>query len=125
MANIAIIGASSKRNKFANKAVRAFVEHGDTVFPIHPVEQVVEGLPAFSSVKDVPQPIDVASFYVPASAGLHIIEEVAEKGIPRVLLNPGAESPELLRRAAELGIKAEQVCSIRMIGRSPSEFSEK
>ncbi len=44
------------------------------------------------------------------------------KGIRRVLLNPGAESDELLQRAAELGIEATVACSILLAGRAPSEF---
>jgi acyl-CoA synthetase (NDP forming) len=121
---IAIIGATPRRSKFANKAVRAFKERGDTVIPIHPASAEVEGLTAYTSVLDVPAPIDVASFYVQPSVGLKIIEECAAKAIPKVLLNPGAESPELLQRAAELGVEAICTCSIVMIGRSPSEFSE-
>ncbi len=121
---IAIIGATSRRSKFANKAVRAFLEHGDTVIPIHPAQSEIEGLRVYASVLDVPQTIDVANFYVPANIGQRVLDECAQKGIPRVILNPGAASSELLQRAHELNIEAVQACSIRMISRAPSEFSE-
>ena len=122
MPSIAIIGASARRSKFGNKAVRAYHERGYTVYPIHPAHDEVEGLPVYKSVLDVPEPIDEASFYVPPGVGLNVIEEVARKGIRRVTLNPGAESPELLQRAAELGIEAVVACSILAVGRYPSEF---
>lgn len=121
---IAIIGATSRRDKFANKAVRAFMQHGDTVVPIHPAQTEVEGLRAYPSVLDVPENIDVASFYVPANVGLRVLDECAQKGIKKIILNPGAESRELLQRARELNIEAISTCSIRMIGRAPSEFSD-
>lgn len=124
MIRIAIIGASSNRSRFSNKAVRAYRENGDTVFPINPNEGTVEGLKAYPSVLDVPDAIDVASFYVRPSVGMKVLEEVAAAGIHEVLLNPGAESPDLLQKASELGLHATVACSIIAIGRSPSEFSE-
>jgi uncharacterized protein len=122
MPAIAIIGASSKRTKFGNKALRAFQQRGDTVFPIHPAQPEIEGIKAYKSVLDVPGDIDLATFYVSPSVGLRVIEEVAQKGIRQVILNPGAESEELLRRAEELGIQATVACTILSIGRSPAEF---
>ena len=41
---VAIIGASSNPNKFGNKAVRAFLRQGYTVYPVNPNEPEVEGL---------------------------------------------------------------------------------
>jgi len=38
MKTIAIIGASADRGKFGNKAVRAFVRQGYTVYPVNPKE---------------------------------------------------------------------------------------
>jgi len=122
---IAIIGATSRRDKFANKAVRAFLQHNDTVIPIHPAQTEVEGLRAYASVLDAPETIDVASFYVPSNVGVRVLDECAQKGIKKIILNPGAESRELLQRARELEIEAVQTCSIRMIGRAPSEFSDR
>lgn len=122
MTAIAIIGASRDRSKFGNKAVRAYIEHGDTVYPVNPIESEVEGLPAYPSVLNIPDPVDVANFYVPPHVGLQVIEAVAQKGIPRVLLNPGSYNDALLARCAELGLEAVPTCSIRLIGRSPAEF---
>ncbi len=121
---IAIIGATSRRDKFANKAVRAFTEHGDTVVPVHPAQSEVEGLRVYSSVLDAPENIDVASFYVPSNVGVRVLDECAQKGIKKIILNPGAESRELLQRAKEMNIEAVQTCSIRMIGRAPGEFED-
>ena len=41
---VAVIGASSDRQKFGNRAVRAFLREGYTVVPINPHEAEVEGL---------------------------------------------------------------------------------
>ena len=116
---VAVIGASSDRAKFGNKAVRAFANQGYTVVPIHPKEETVEGLKAYKSVLDVPGPIDMASMYLAPAIGLTVIEDVAKKGIPEVWLNPGADGPELAERARALGLKTVVACSILGVGENP------
>ncbi len=116
---VAVIGASSDRSKFGNRAVRAFRQQGYTVVPINPHEVEVEGLKSYRSVLDVPGTIDMASFYVPPAIGLPVIDEVARKGIAEVWLNPGAESEALVARARELHIQPIVACSIIAIGENP------
>jgi predicted CoA-binding protein len=116
---VAVIGASSDRSRFGNKAVRAFASQGYSVVPIHPKEQEVEGWKAYRSVLDVPGPIDMATMYLAPAVGMKVIEEVAQKGIPEVWLNPGADSPELAERAHSLGLRTVVACSILGVGESP------
>jgi predicted CoA-binding protein len=122
MKTVAIIGASSDRRKYGNKALRAFQRRGFHVIPINPNEPEVEGLATYGSVLDVPVPIEIATFYVPSDVGERIIDEVARKGIRKVWLNPGSESPRLLARARALGLAPVQACSILAIGEDPSAF---
>jgi predicted CoA-binding protein len=116
---VAVIGASSNRNKFGNRAVRAFLSQGFTVVPINPHEVEIEGLKVYASVLDVPGDIDMASFYVPPGIGMEVIADVARKRIPEVWLNPGAESDELITRAKALSIQPIVACSIIAIGQNP------
>lgn len=116
---VAIIGASSDPRKFGNRALRAFRRQGYTVIPINPNEAQVEGLKAYRSVLDVPGPIEMATFYVPPEIGQKIIAEVAQKRIPEVWLNPGAESDELIRLARALKVEPILACSILGIGENP------
>ena len=119
---VAVIGASSNRAKFGNRAVRAFRQQGYTVVPINPHESEVEGLKAYASVLDVPGTIDMASIYVPPEIGEQVIEEVAKKGIAEVWINPGAESDALIARARALQIQPIVACSIISIGENPYAF---
>jgi uncharacterized protein len=116
---VAIIGASNDRQKFGNKALRAYRQQGYTVVPINPGEVEVEGIKAYASVLDVPGPIDMASFYVPPEVGERVIEEVARKQIPEVWLNPGADSDRLVARARSLSLNAIVACSIVAVGKNP------
>jgi predicted CoA-binding protein len=122
MKTVAVIGASSNREKFGNKALRAFANQGYTVFPINPAETLVEGHPAFKSVLDVPGAIDMATFYVPGPIGVEVLDEVARKGIPEVWLNPGADDRRVMEKAQSLGLKTVRHCSIIAIGESPARY---
>lgn len=116
---VAVIGASSDRRKFGNRALRAFRRQGYTVLPINPNETVVEGLKTYASVLDVPDAIDLATFYVPPDVGEKVMPEVARKKIPEVWLNPGSESDALIRLARSLDVEPIIACSIIGIGENP------
>ena len=116
---VAIIGASSDPRKFGNRAVRAFRRQGYKVIPINPNESQVEGLKTYGSVLEVPEPIDMATFYVPPDIGEKVMPEVAQKRIPEVWLNPGAESEALVRLARSLDVEPILACSIIGIGENP------
>lgn len=122
MKTVAIIGASSNRDKFGNKALRAFANKGYTVFPINPAERAVEGHPAFKSVLDVPGAIDMATIYVPGAVGLLVLDDLVQKGIPEVWLNPGADDREVVEKARALGLKTLRQCSIIAIGELPGRY---
>ncbi len=119
---VAVIGASTDRQKFGNRAVRAYLEQGYTVVPINPHEPEIEGLKTYASVLDVPGTVDMASFYVPPEVGEQVIAEVAQKGVAEVWLNPGAESDALIARARSLSIKPIVACSVVAIGRDPHSY---
>jgi predicted CoA-binding protein len=116
---IAVVGASSDRRKFGNRAVRAFRRQGYTVVPINPNEPQVEGLKTYASVLDVPDSIDMVTFYVPPEVGEKVMREVAQRNIPEVWLNPGSESDSLIRLARSLNVEPIIACSIMGIGENP------
>lgn len=122
MKTVAIVGASSNRAKFGNKALRAFEKQGYTVIPINPTEAEVEGHRTYKSVLDVPDHIDMATIYVPAPVGVKVMDDLAKKGVPEVWLNPGADDRSVVEKARSLGLKTVQHCSIIAIGESPSRY---
>ena len=119
---VAVIGASSNRHKFGNKALRSFENQGYRVLAINPNEAEVEGHRTFASVLDVPGTIDMATVYVPASAGVGVMEQLAKKGVAEVWLNPGADDDDVVERARSLGLNVIQACSIIGIGDTPSRY---
>lgn len=120
MKTIAIIGASNDKNKFGNKAVRAFQQQGYEVFPVNPKDEMVEGLRAFKSITEVPVRPEMVSVYLPPPVLLKVLPDIATKGCDELWLNPGTESDEVLAEAERLKLNVIQACSIVGVGVSPS-----
>jgi predicted CoA-binding protein len=119
MPSVAVIGASNAHHKYGNKAVRAYLRQGWTVYPVNPNERTVEGLKVYPTIADVPASVDRVSMYVPPSVGITLLEAIKAKGSAELFLNPGSESDELVARAEALGLEPIQACSIVDIGERP------
>jgi len=119
---VAVVGASSSRAKFGNKALRAFQAEGYHVVPINPNQSEVEGLKTYASVLDVPEPIDMATVYVQPDVTLRLLDEFARKGIAEIWVNPGAEDDAVMAEARRRKMNVIFACSIIGIGRNPSHY---
>ena len=122
MKTVAVIGASSDRHKFGNKALRAFQAEGHNVIPINPNEREVEGIPTYAAVTDVPGRIDIATVYVPPDIGVTLLDGFEKKQIGEIWINPGAESDELMAEARRLKLNIIEACSIVGIGQNPYSY---
>lgn len=120
--NVAVIGASADRSKYGNKAVRAYLNRGDHVFPVHPREAEIEGQRVYRSILDIPVDVDVTLVYLPPQVTVRVLDEIAEKGTKQLFLNPGSEDPAAVARAKALGLDPILACSIVAIGDSPSNY---
>jgi len=119
---IAVLGASSHREKFGNKCVRAYLSAGWQVFPVHPGETEIEGLPVYHRLADVPGELERISVYLPPARTLEMLGEIAAKGAVEVWLNPGSADTRVLDEARRRGLPAVPGCSIVDIGLSPARF---
>lgn len=121
---IAIVGASTDRSKYGNKAVRAFKDGGWTVYPVNAKADEVEGIKAYKSIDDVPEPIDRVSMYVPPAVGKTMVDAIADKHPSEFFLNPGSEDDELVELAKAKGLKPTLACSVVNIGLRPEDYPD-
>jgi len=122
MKTVAIIGASNDRAKFGNKAVRAFLQQGYTVYPVNPKQKSIEGLTAYALIREVPVRPAMISIYVPPPILLKLLPDIAARGCDELWLNPGTESDQVMAEAERLGLNVIQACSIVGVGLSPAHL---
>ncbi len=101
----AVVGASTDRSKYGNKVLRCYLQHARPVLVVHPREQLIEGQPCHRSLAELPETPHGLSVITPPPVTERIVEQAAAAGIRRLWLQPGAESPAALARAAELGLQ--------------------
>jgi hypothetical protein len=117
---IAVVGASSDRRKFGNRAVRAYASRGYAVFPVHPHDATIEGFPVYRLVSQIPvAELDRVSLYLPAEIGLTVLDDIARKPVKEVWFNPGADSAQVVAQARAIGLPVVIGCSIVDIGVDP------
>lgn len=119
---VAVIGASRNREKFGNKAVRAYTKHGDTVYPVNPNCAEIEGLPAYKSVLDIPDDLNRITIYLPPGRTLAVLEDIAKKRAREIFFNPGSENNAVIRKSEKLGLNLYLACSIVDIGLDPNKL---
>lgn len=116
---VAILGASADREKFGNKAVRAYLRRGWDVHPVNPRGGEIEELKVWRTLAEVPVKLDRVLLYLPPAIGFSLLPAIAAAGPDEFYVNPGAESDELLAEARRLGLEPIQACAIVAIGESP------
>lgn len=86
--SIAVVGASTRPGTVGNDMLRNLIFSGfqGPVYPVNPKSKSVLGIRAYTSVSDIPDPIDLAVIIVPAGAVFGVIDECMEKGVKGVVV---------------------------------------
>jgi uncharacterized protein len=100
----AVAGASSRRHKYGNKVLRAYLQNGFRAYPVNPHETLIEGVAAVKRLADLPEPVRGLSIITPPEVTERLVEEAGAAGIKRLWMQPGAESAKAIARAEELGL---------------------
>ena len=118
-----VVGASNDRAKYGNKVLRCYLQHRRPVVPIHLREMEVEGVAAVPDLATLADSEVALSIITPPPVTLRIVEQAAALGHRHLWMQPGAESPAVLERAAELGLQviAGGPCLLVVLGFSDTE----
>lgn len=103
-----VIGDVTNSTKYAYKILEKFKLKGRTVVGVHP--RGGEGV--YMNLKEVPYKIDAIDLCINPILGLEFIREAKEIGITKVLIQPGAESDEIINYCNENNIVAIRGCAL-------------
>ena len=98
-----VAGASPDREKYGNKVLRTYLQHGRSVVPIHPSQPEVEGEKAYRSIDEAPE-IESLSIITPPPVTEAIVDQAIQAGVKHLWMQPGAESDAAIERARQAGL---------------------
>ncbi len=88
--SIAVIGASEDPSKLGHAVLKNLIDSGyankGKIYPINLKTKKILGFPAFPSVIDVPEPIELAVIVIPYQFVPDALRTCGEKGIPGVII---------------------------------------
>ncbi len=86
--SIAVIGASRRQDTVGQALVRNLVlgDYTGRVYVVNPTAKAVSGLPAYSTVAEIPGDVDVAVVAVPAESVQDVVLDCAAKGVRGLII---------------------------------------
>lgn len=113
--NWAVIGASSDPTRYSYRIIHELVDAGYQVYPVSPNLDSVLGLQVYDKISDITAPIEVVDFVVNPQIGIHIVEQCIERGVKRIVLQPGSSSLAIISKAQTAGIEIINACVLVML----------
>lgn len=113
-----VVGASTNRQKYGNKLLRCYLQHGKTVVPVNPNEPEIEGVACAATINDLPAEVKSISMITPPAVTAQLVPLAITKGIENIWMQPGAEQPEAVALCREQGINviADGSCLLVVMG---------
>ena len=123
----AVVGASTNRDKFGNKVLRCYKQHGKHAIPISKRETEIESIPCVSSLTALSTEIGVdmsrvgVSIITPPGATALILQEGVAVGCRHFYLQPGTADEDVRQLIAseefkKAGVKAILGCVLVDLG---------
>ena len=116
----AVVGASRRRGRVGSEILHNLLATGfrGAVHPVNPSAKRLGGRRSYASVRDLPEPVDLAILAVPADAVEAVVDDCIARGVGAlVVISAGFREtgPEGRRREAAILAKV-RAAGIRMVG---------
>ncbi len=112
---VAVIGASSKTNRYSYKAIKLLKEHNHIPVPVSVRSTEILGFKAYRTVEDIKGSIDTVTLYVNPKVLAPMIDAIIAMQPKRVIMNPGTESEEAKLLFTEHGIHVVEACTLVLL----------
>lgn len=123
--SVAVVGASNDAGKIGNAVFRNLLRMNPeaALYPVNPDARHVHGVPAYASVLDVPDDIDLVVIAVPAASVPDVVEQCARRGVRGLVVitggfgERGADDVRLVGRDAQRALVASaRAYGMRVVG---------
>ena len=109
LSNWVVVGDVLNDSKYAYKILAALKSNQYKVEGVNPKAE--EGQ-CYRELKDVPYEIEVLDLCIHPKRGIDIVKAAKDLGIKNILIQPGAESEEILSYCSENSLNAIQGCAL-------------
>ncbi len=113
-----VVGASANRDKYGNKVLRCYLQHGKKAFPVNPNEREIEGIPCVAGIMELPPEVQSISMITPPAVTEQLVRVAIDKGIRNIWMQPGAESAAAVKLCNEhkINVIADGSCILVVLG---------
>jgi predicted CoA-binding protein len=106
---VAVVGCSSTPGKDAHEIPKYLQAQGYDIVPVNPTTDEVLGRPAYDSLSDVEEEIDIVDVFRPSPEVIGIVDEaLARDDVEVIWLQLGIHDDEAVRRAEAAGRRVVQ-----------------
>lgn len=112
---VVILGASPKPDRYAFRAFEMLRGYGHHPIPVNPAYQEILGERCYPSIKDVMQKVDTVTLYLGPKRSDPLVNDIVAAAPRRIIMNPGAENPDLAQRAEAAGTEVIEACTLVML----------
>ncbi len=107
--SIAIIGCSPDETKASNMVAKYLIEHGFTVYPVYPKEDIILGQKVYRSLLDIPFSVDMVDIFRKPKVIMDIVDASIKRGdVKYVWSQLGLVNNAAMEKAKEHGMKPVQ-----------------
>ncbi|MBN8492958.1 MAG: CoA-binding protein, partial [Burkholderiales bacterium] len=117
--SVAIVGASADPNKVGGRPLAFLLKAGwrGRILPVNPSAASVQGVPAFSSLQAIDEPVDQAIVAVPAAQVLDTVAQCAARGVRALQVFSAGFGEGPGAAAAQQHLRAQAVAAgLRLLG---------
>ena len=101
---IAVVGCSATPGKAAHGVPKYLQDHGYRIIPVNPTTDEVLGEPAYDSLSDVEETVDLVDVFRPSAEASGIVDEVLDReDVETVWLQLGIRDSEAGERVTDSG----------------------
>jgi len=117
---IAVIGASNQKGKVGHDIFANILSGGftGTLYPVNPKAKSVLSVKCYTSIKVIPDPIDLAMIILPPKAAMGTVKQCIAKGVKGIVI-VSAGFKEVGGEGAEVENKIKKLCAdagVRLVG---------